>query len=92
MYLHPHEFEHYIMQHIDPLSNTPDIEGLFTLQEVYVYDFIDMRNNTSHAHILQIPCAMLHGVHAIFSHPAVINHTGFNPLELSTLETEEGKW
>ena len=51
-----------------------------------------MSNNTSHAHLLQISCAMLHGVHAIFPPPAVTIHNGFDPVALSKLEIEEGTW
>ena len=89
MYLPPHEFEHYMMQHIHPLSTTTYSEGLVTLIEVYVDDFISMRNNTSHAHLLQISITMLHGVYAIFSPPAITGYNRFDPVELSKLETEE---
>ena len=83
--LPPHEFEHYMMKHIDSLSTTTDSDGLVTLLEVYVNDFIAMRNNTSHSHILQISRAMLHGVHAIFPRPPITVHNGFNPVALSKL-------
>ena len=83
--LPPREFENYMMQHIDPLSNTTDSEGLFTLLEVYIDDFIAMINNTSHARLLQISRAMLHGVHSIFPPPDVTVHNGFNPVALSKL-------
>ena len=88
----PHEFEYYMMQKIDPLSTTVDNEGLFTLLEVYVDDFISMRNNTSHAHILQVSHAMLHGIHAIFPPPKVTSHKGFDPVDLSKLEKGEVTW
>ena len=51
-----------------------------------------MRNNTSHAHILQISRAMLHGVHAIFPPPAITGHNRFDPLALYKLDTGEGTW
>ena len=90
MDLSPHKFEHYTMQHIDPLSTTTDGEGLVTLIEVYFDDFKAMIKNTSHAHLLQISCAILHVVHAIFPPPAVTDHKGFDPVALSKLETVEG--
>ena len=71
------------MQHIDPLSTTTDINGLVTLLEVYVDDFIAMRNNTSHAHLLQIYRAMMHVVHAILPPPAATAHNGFDPVAIS---------
>ena len=85
MYLPPNEFEHYMKQQIDPLSTTTDSEGLVTLLEVYINDFIAMINNTSHARLLQISHAMLHGVHSIFPPPDVTVHNGFNPVALSKL-------
>ena len=51
-----------------------------------------MSNNTSHAHLLQISRAILHGVHAIFPPPAVTGHTGFDPVALSKLDTGESTW
>ena len=48
-----------------------------------------MSNNTSHTHLLQISQAILHGVHALFPHPAVTGHTAFDPVTLSKLETGE---
>ena len=81
--LPPHKFEDYVMQYIDPLITTTDSEGLITLIEVYVDDFIAMSNNTSHTHILQISCAMLHGLHAIFPTPSVTGYNGFDPVSLS---------
>ena len=92
MHLPTHEFEHYMMHHIDPLSTTTDGEGLVTLIEVYFDDFKAMIKNTSHAHLLQISCAILHVVHAIFPPPAVTDHKGFDPVALSKLETGEGTW
>ena len=79
MDLPPREFEHYMMQHIDPLSNTTDSEVLVTLLEVCVNDFISMSNNTNHAHLLQIPRAILYGVHTIFPPPVVTVHNEFDP-------------
>ena len=90
MDLPPHEFEQYMVQQIDPLSTTTDSEGLVTLLEVYINDFISMSNNMSHAHILQIYRAMLYGVHAIYPPPSVTGHNGFDPVALSKLETVEG--
>ena len=72
--LPPHGFEHYMIQNIDPLRNTTDSEGLVTLLEVYVDDFMSMSNNTSHAHLLQIPRSILHGIHSIFPPPSVTGH------------------
>ena len=90
MYLPPNEFEHYMVQQIDPLSTTTDSEGLVTILEVYINDLISMSNNMSHAHILQIYRAILYGVHAIFPPPDVTGHNGFDPVALSKLETGEG--
>ena len=81
-----HEFDHYMMQQIDPLITTTDREGLVILLEVYADDFISMSNNTSHAHLLQIFCAMLHAIHAIFPPPAVTGHNRFKPVAISKLE------
>ena len=80
------------MQHIDNLSTTTESEGLVTLLEVYVDEFIAIINNTSHAHLLQIYRAMLHGVHSIFPTPAVTGHNRFDPVVLYKLETGEGTW
>ena len=90
MDLPPHKFEHYMMKHIDSLSTTTDSDGLVTLLEVYVNDFIAMSKNTSHAHLIQIYRTILHGVHAIFPPPYVTGHNGFDPVALSKLETGEG--
>ena len=90
--LPPHEFEHYMMQKMDPLSTTVDNEVLVTLLEVYVNDFIAMSNNTSHTHLLQVSRAMLHGIHAIFPPTEVTGHNGFDPVALSKLEKVEGTW
>ena len=90
--LPPHEFEHYMMQKIDPLGTTVDNEVLVTLLEVYFDDFIAMRNNTSHAHLLQVSRAMLNGIHAIFPPPEVTSYNGFDPVALSKLEKVEGTW
>ena len=90
--MRPHEFEHNMMQHIDILRTTTDSEGLVTLLEVYVYDFIAMSNNMSHTHLLQISCAILHGIHAISPPPSVTGHNGFEPVVLSKLEKGEVKW
>ena len=68
------------------------IEGLVTLLEVYVDEFVAMSNNTSHAHLLQISHAMLHGIHAIFHPTAVTGRNGFDPVSLSKLDELEGKW
>ena len=92
MYLPPHEFEHHTMQKIDPLSTTVDNEGLVTLLEVYVDDFIAMSNNTSQAHLLQVSCAMLHGIHAMFPPPEVTGHNGFDPVALSKQDKGKGTW
>ena len=92
MDLPPHEFEHYMMQQIYPLSTTTYSEVIVSLLEVYVNNLIAMRNYTSHSHLLQISRTMLHGVHDIFPPPAVTGHNGFNPVELSKLETGEGTW
>ena len=86
MDLPPHEFEHYMMQEIDPLIPTVDNEGLVNLLEVYAYDFIVMSNNTSHAHLLQVSSVMLHGIHDIFPPPKVTGHNRFDPAALSKLE------
>ena len=85
MDLPPHEFEHYMMQKNDPLSNTVDNKGLVTLLEVYVNNFIAMSNNTSHAHLLQVYRAMLHDIHAILTPPKVTGYNGFDPVALSKL-------
>ena len=90
MDLPPHEFEHYMMQQIYPLITKTGSEGIVTLLEVYVDDFIAMSNNTSHAHLLKIYRTMLHGVHAIFPPPTVTGHNWFNKLALYKLETLEG--
>ena len=85
MDLSTHKFEHYTMQHIDPLSTTTDSDVPVTLLEVYFNDFIAMSNNTSHAHLIQISREILHGIHAIFPPPAVTGHNGFNPVDLYKL-------
>ena len=92
MYLHPNKFEHYMMQHIDTHSTTTESEGIVTLLEVYVDEFIAIINNTSHAHLLQIYRAMLHGVHAISPPPSVTVHNRFNPVALYKLDTGEDTW
>ena len=83
--LPPHEFEHYMMQKIDPLTTRVDNKGLVTLLEVYVNDFIAMSNNTSHAHLLQVSRIMIHGIHVIFPPPEVTGHNGFDPVSLSKM-------
>ena len=92
MDLPPHEFEHYMMQEIDPLITTVDNEGLVNLLEVYAYDFIFMSNNTIHAHLLQVSRTMLHGIHAILPPPEVTGHNGFEPVALYKMEKVEGTW
>ena len=92
MDLPPHEFDHYTMQQIGPLSTTTDSEVLVTLLEIYSDVFIAMRNNTSHTHLLQISRAILHGVYAIFPTPAVTGHNGFDQVALSKLDTGEVTW
>ena len=81
-----------MMQHIDPISTTNDSEGLLPLLEVYFVYFIATSNNMSHSHLLQISCAIMHGVHALFPPPAVTGHRGFNLVALSKLDTGEGTW
>ena len=85
MNLPPHEFEHNMMQKIDPISTRTYSEGLVTLIQVYVDGFIAMSKNTSHTHLLQISCAMLHGIHAIFPPPSVTVHNRFDPVAISKL-------
>ena len=80
------------MKKIDPLGTIVDNEGLVTLLEVYIDDFIAMSNNTSHAHILQVSRTMLHGIHAIFPPPEVTGHNEFDPVALSKLEKVEVAW
>ena len=87
-----HKFEHYMMQRIYPLSTTVYNEGFVTLLEVYVDDFIAMRNNTSNTHLLQVSLTMLHGIHAIFPPTEVTGNNGFDPVALSKLEKVEGTW
>ena len=43
MDLPPHEFEHYMVQQIDPLSNTTYSEGIVNLLELYADEFISMK-------------------------------------------------
>ena len=80
------------MKQIDPLITTTDSEGLVTLLELYVNDFIAMIKKMSNAHHLQISRAMLHGVHAIFPPPAVTGHNGFGPGALYKQDKGEGTW
>ena len=78
--LPPHNFETIMMEWVPLVDtyNTPDEE--VTLLEVYVDDFIDMRNELRRQHLLHSYRAMLHVIHAIFPPPALTGHHGFDPI------------
>ena len=52
--LPPHKFEEEILKKVVKTDTNKHINGLITLMEVYVDDFIAMSNNIEHAHLQQL--------------------------------------
>ena len=67
--LPPRRFENIMMRDINVEDINQYNEGLVTLLEVYVDDFIALSNDIRHTHITSLSRAMLHGIHAIFHLP-----------------------
>ena len=89
MELPPHNFGAIIMERVPLVDtyNTPDVK--VTLLEVYVDEFIAMINYLRCQHLLHTSIAMLHGIHAIFTPPAVTVHNGFDPITEAKLRKGE---
>lgn len=90
--LPPHKFEQIMMSNIKYDTELPHTDGIATLLEVYVDDFIAMSNDIRHTHLLQISRAMLHGVHAIFPPPTITGHNGHDPIAENKLNNGDGTW
>ena len=90
--LPPHKYEADMLRNVDPSDTVASVEGLVTLLEVYVDDFIGATNNTAHTHLRQLSRAMLHGVHSIFPPPEVTGHNGFDSIAFKKLVKGEGVW
>ena len=52
--LPPHKFEEEILKKVVKTDTNKHINGLITLMEVYVDDFIAISNNIEHAHLQQL--------------------------------------
>ena len=78
--LPPNRFENAMMQEINVEDINQHNEGLMTLLEVYVDNFIALSNDIRHTHLMSLSRAMLHGIRAIFPPPEVTGHTGFDPI------------
>ena len=92
MELPPHNFEAIMIERVPLVDtyNTPDEK--VTLLEVYIDDFISMINDLRRQNLLHTSRAMLHGIHAIFTPPAVTGHNGFDPIAESKLRKGKGMW
>ena len=78
--LPPHKFENEMLKQNCETDTNKRIQGLITVLEVYVDDFIAMINNVEPDHLRQLSRAMLHRIHAIFLPPEVTGHTGYYPI------------
>ena len=54
------------------------LEGIITLLEVLVDDFIGCTNNITHKHLTQTSRAMINGIYSIFPPPEVTAHSSSN--------------
>ena len=90
--LPPHKFENEMLKPNCETDTNKRIQGLITVLEVYVDDFIAMSNNVESAHLWQLSRAMLHGIHAIFPPPEVTGHTGYDPIAYKKMVDGDGIW
>ena len=90
--LPPHKFEEEMLKKVGETDTNKHINGLITLLEVYVNDFIAMINNIEHTHLQKLSQAMLHGIHAIFLPHEVTGHTGYDPIAYKKMVEGNGIW
>ena len=81
-----------MLQRISRTDVNKHSEGLVTLLEVYVDDFISMSNDIWHSHLEKLSRAMLHGIHNISPPPEVTGHNGFDPLAEKQMGDSDGIW
>ena len=80
MELPPHKFKEVMLQSIARTYLNKHSEGLVTLLEVYVDEFISMCNDIWQSHLGKLSREMLHGIHAIFPPPQITGHNGFESV------------
>ena len=90
--LPPHKFENEMLKKVCETDTNKHIQGLITVLEVYVDDFIAMINNVGPAHLQELLRAMLHVIHAIFPPPEVTGHTGYDPIAYKKMVDGDGIW
>ena len=92
MELPPHKFEEVMLQMIARTDVNNHSEGLVTLLELYVDEFIAMSNDIRHSHLEKLSRVMLHGIHAIFPPPEVTGHNVFYPVAEEKMSDGDGIW
>ena len=90
--LPPNRFENAMMQEINVEDINQHNEGLMTLLEVYVDNFIALSNDIRHTHLMSLSRATLHGIHVIFPPPEVTGHNVFDPISLKKMQYCDGIW
>ena len=81
----PQESETDVDEILDLMSNV-------NLPEVFVDDFVALRDDVTQTHLLQVSSMMLHGINTLFTPPEVTGHKGENHISEKKLANHDRIW